>query len=138
MYLAFASCTLKAIHFVSLGVGKEMRPNSEKICNNNKIETQIGNVGQYRNDKKGHNAQKKKKKTVSNSSELAQCVFGGRVFSYARILANSFVQSTVIVHLDSYANTSVWNFLQSPEDNQMTNKLPNDILLYVKIEIKQT
>jgi hypothetical protein len=62
MYLAFTSCTLKAIHFVSLGVGKEMRPNSEKICNNNKIETQIGNVGQYRNDKKGHNAQKKKKK----------------------------------------------------------------------------
>ena len=44
-------------------------------------------------------------------SELTQCILGCGVFSYSRILSNSFVELTVIHNLYSYANTPVWKVL---------------------------
>jgi hypothetical protein len=51
-----------------------------------------------------------KKKRVSNA-ELTKRILGRGVFSYSRILSDSFIQSTVIQNLNSYANTPVWKVL---------------------------
>lgn len=50
---------------------------------------------------------------VSNF-ELTKRILGRGVFSYSRILSDSFVQSTVIQNLNSYANTPVWKVLYGP------------------------
>ena len=55
------SCILLLRHYVKLWIFYHWElvrkcDQIQKRYNNNKIETQIGNVGQYRNDKKGHDA----------------------------------------------------------------------------------